>query len=85
MPIVRANKEERKTRAPKEGIEQLRQAVRLFGNTNESFNTNYTAPELLLIYQAFMRSEWDITPDRWTPAEIKLALAGKGSGATSER
>lgn len=63
----------------------VRQAVNLFNNTNETFNTEYTASELILIYQAFMRSEWDITPDKWTPAEIKLALAGKGSGATSER
>ena len=73
------------TRAPKEGIEQLRQAVRLFNNTNEAYNTLYTAAELLLIYQAFMRSELDITHDHWTAEEIRLALIGRGTGATSER
>lgn len=42
-------------------------------------------PQLILIYQAYTRSEYDITPDRWTVPEIELALRGLGHGAESER
>lgn len=66
-------------------IENLREAVQLFSGCRESFNELFTIPELILIYQAYKRSEFDIPPDRWTSEEIELALAGKGTGATSER
>jgi hypothetical protein len=70
---------------PLDGIEELRRMVNLFNNTTESFNQRYTVEQLVLIYRAYQRSEWDITPDYWTPKEVKLALEGKGTGATSER
>jgi len=71
--------------APKYGIDQLREAVRLFSHCRESFNQLFTPTELMLLYAAYKRSEWDIAPDRWTEAEVSQALAGLGSGATSER
>lgn len=67
------------------GIEDLKRAVRLFDNCTLDFVNRFTIPELILIYQAYTRSEWDIAPDRWTENEVELALQGRGTGATSER
>ena len=66
------------------GIEQLRKAVGLFNNTNESFNDRFSAHELISIAQAYTRSEWDITPDQWTSKEVEDAIDGRGTGATGE-
>lgn len=56
------------------GIEELRRAVNLFGNTREDFNTDYTAEELIKIYRAYKASGWDITPDEWTQKQVDHAL-----------
>jgi hypothetical protein len=67
------------------GIDKLREMVRFFNNTTESFNQQFTIRQLVGIYEAYKRSEYDITPDRWTQDNIRLALIGKGCGATSEK
>jgi hypothetical protein len=71
--------------APLNGIEELRIAVRLFNNCRESFNERYTAEQLLLLYRAYARSDWDITPDEWADDELDAALAGHGNGADPEK
>ena len=74
-----------RTIEPLTGANELRKAVRLMDQCREDFLDRYTAEQLLMLYRALRRSEWDILPDQWTSQEIKLALAGKGTGATSER
>lgn len=66
------------------GIEELRKAVNVFNNTRESAIDSYTAEQLILIYRAYKRSEWDITPDAWTQEELAAALRGEGRGAESD-
>jgi hypothetical protein len=56
------------------GIEEMRRAVALFGNCNESFNQRFTAEELVTPYRAYKASEWDITPDKWTETQVWEAL-----------
>lgn len=51
------------------GIAELRCAVNVYSVTREEFSDHFTAEQLILIYRAFSRSEWDITPDRWTDEE----------------
>lgn len=58
------------------GIDELRRAVRLFDSCNESFNTTFTAEELLLIADALRRSDWDIYPDQWEEWQIDDAFDG---------
>jgi hypothetical protein len=58
------------------GIEELRGAKRLFANCNETFNAEFTAEQLLQIYSAYKACAWDITPDRWHPAQVSAALDG---------
>ena len=70
---------------PLAGIEALRQAVNLFSNCTESFNEQFTAAELMKLYEAYTRSEWDIPPDQWTPEEIEDALTGGPDLATGAR
>lgn len=60
-----------------DGIDQLRTAVRLFANCNESFNQQFTAEELLTLWRAYRDCGWDIAPDAWTPRQVREALAGK--------
>lgn len=67
------------------GANELRQAVNVMNQCREDFLDRFTAEQLLMLYRALRRSDWDILPDLWTAHEIKLALAGKGTGATSER
>lgn len=58
------------------GIDELRRAVRLFSNCNETFNQQYSAAELLLLADACVRSGWDFTPDEWDERQISEALLG---------
>jgi hypothetical protein len=62
---------------PEFGIDELRRTVRLLSNCSETFNTRFTAEQLLKIGDAYRRCGWDITPDEWTEAQLKAALAGK--------
>lgn len=59
------------------GIDELRGAVALFGNCNETFNQRFTADQLVALWRAYKASEWDFTPDRWQPRQVEEALAGK--------
>lgn len=67
------------------GIEELRGAYNLLNNCNETFNHKFTVEQLINIYRAYKRSEFDVPPDRWTEQEIIYALAGFGTGAEYER
>jgi hypothetical protein len=59
------------------GIEELRAAVRLFDQCNESFNWSehdpFTAEQLLNIYRAHKACEWDLYPDQWLPSQARDA------------
>ena len=66
------------------GIEQLREAVNMFGNCAEAFNQRFPVEDLIRLYRAYKRSDWDIIPDQWTDIEISNALAGVGNGACGE-
>lgn len=59
------------------GIDELRGAVALFGNCNESFNQLHTAEDLVKLWRAYKASEWDFAPDVWTKRQVEEALAGK--------
>jgi hypothetical protein len=62
------------------GIEELRAAVKLFDQCNESFNWSehdpFTAEQLLAIYRAHKACKWYIDPDQWTDKQVKQALRG---------
>jgi hypothetical protein len=57
-----------------DGIDQLRSAVRLFDNCNESFNQRFTGEELLTLWRMYRECGWDIPPDDWAPRQIEEAL-----------
>jgi hypothetical protein len=60
------------------GIDELRRAVRLFDNCNETFNQQFSPADLLLLADACVRSGWDFifTPDQWDERQIAEALKG---------
>ena len=60
-----------------DGIDQLRTAVRLFDNCNESFNQQFTVQELLTLWRAYRDCGWYIPPNVWTPRQVREALGGK--------
>jgi hypothetical protein len=66
------------------GAEELRAMVNVFNACRESFNDRYSVEELVLLYRALKRSEWDVLPDDWTSKEVADALAGTGKGAEGE-
>jgi hypothetical protein len=70
---------------PQNGADMIRACYNLINNCREDFVMQFTAEELLLLYRAYKRSEWDITPDRWTGDEIEAALRGEGRGAEGDR
>ena len=57
-----------------DGISELRSAVKLFANCNETFNQQFSPKQLIKIYRAYNRCDWDITPDKWTSNQIKQAI-----------
>lgn len=57
-----------------ESIELLRYAVRMFDGCRESFNQTYDAHDLLKLARVMRRCEWDITPDGWSPAQLRDAI-----------
>jgi hypothetical protein len=63
-----------KTAETYDGIDQLRFAVRLFDNCNETFNQQFTAEELLTLWRMYRECGWDIPPDDWAPRQIREAL-----------
>jgi hypothetical protein len=57
-----------------DGIDQLRLAVRLFDNCNETFNQRFTGEELLTLWRMYRECGWDIPPDRWSNRQVREAL-----------
>ena len=55
-------------------IEVLRHMVDVFGDCNESFLDRFTRDQLVRLYDAWMASEWDIAPDRWSEAQVQDAI-----------
>lgn len=60
---------------PAMNVEELRRAVRVIDGMRESFNQEYTAPELLRLAKVCWMGEWDVTPDDWTGQQVGLALS----------
>jgi hypothetical protein len=56
------------------GIEVLRSAVRIFNGCEENWVENYSAAELLLIWEAVNACGWVISPDKWPDSAIREAL-----------
>ncbi len=55
-------------------IDDLRSAVKLFDDCNESFCQRHTAVELLQIAAAQRLSKWDFYPDQWTARQVRECL-----------
>lgn len=62
-------------------IETLRHISSAFDYCNETLLQRYTIEELLKIYDAWMRSEWDFYPDQWTTRQLGDAIK-KGRAPT---
>lgn len=59
------------------GAEELRLIVRNLDTCRESFNDQHTADELLQIGRMWLASDFDISPDHWTPRQVREALKGR--------
>jgi hypothetical protein len=59
------------------GADEMRLIVRNMNRARESFNSEYTSEELLQLYRMQWASGWDISPDQWTPRQVREALAGR--------
>lgn len=59
------------------GIEAMREAVRMFGDCNESFNERFTIEQLMMIFDMQRKSGWTFYPDQWTERQVREALQGK--------
>ena len=57
-------------------MEMLRDIVDSFDSCNESFMDDKTVPQLLTIYNCWMRSGWFIRPDEWTTKQVNEAMEG---------
>jgi hypothetical protein len=57
-------------------IDLLRHMVNSFDWCDESFLEHKTIPQLLNIYQCWMRCGWDIMPDEWTQRQVMEAMRG---------
>lgn len=71
--------------SPRLGADDLRRATTMANACDESFLDRFTAEEIIALYRALQRSEWDVYPDKWSQGEVRAALAGHGTGATSAR
>lgn len=58
------------------GIDILRGAVAAFACCNETFLWRFSPEQLLRLYDAWMASDWDVSPDQWTEAQVQQALVG---------
>lgn len=52
-------------------IEYLRRMVKCFDRNTEDLNMSYTLPELLNIWAAWCRCEWDFYPDQWSAKQLE--------------
>lgn len=58
-------------------IDHIRLMEQNFGDCSESFNQRFSLEQLFAIHKAWMLSEWDVYPERWTVRQIREALKGK--------
>lgn len=58
------------------GAEELRLIVSNLNRCAESFLDDFDAAQLLAIGRAQLGGEWDITPDQWSPRQVREALSG---------
>jgi len=54
-------------------IEYLRRMVKCFDGNKEDLNMSYSLPELLNIWSAWNRCEWDFYPDQWSAKQLERA------------
>lgn len=57
---------------PLDSHDELHRALTLAGNTPG--RERWTAEEWLRLARAFQASGWDITPDQWSPRQLREAL-----------
>jgi hypothetical protein len=57
-------------------IEMLRHLVSLFNSCREDAIDHLTIPELINVYQCWMRCGWYIYPDQWTVKQMSEAKRG---------
>lgn len=62
--------------AESDGIDKLRHMRNLFDNCSETFNQQWSVPQLEKIYDAYHACGYDITPDEWTMDQVLAALRG---------
>ena len=58
-------------------IEQMREAVSMFGDCNESFNERFNVEQLMALWDMRAKSGWLFYPDEWTQRQVNEALQGK--------
>jgi hypothetical protein len=58
-------------------IDDLRRLVAVMNCCNESFLQRFTIDELVRVFSAHQRCEWDFYPDQWTEAQVQQALRGE--------
>ena len=58
------------------GFERLQKTVNVFSHTQMDRFDHLSSEELLTLFDAYMASDWDITPDHWTDKQVDSALAG---------
>ena len=47
--------------------------VKCFDGNKEDLNMSYSLPELLNIWSAWNRCEWDFYPDQWSAKQLERA------------
>lgn len=57
-------------------MDMLRDMVSAFDRCDESFLDDKTIPQLINIYNCWMRCGWDIFPDNWEPKQVREAMRG---------
>lgn len=60
----------------KTAIDAMREMVAAFDRCNETFNQQFTLPQLVKIWNAWNQCGWTIPPDEWTSQQVREALRG---------
>jgi hypothetical protein len=77
-PPLYLNAEQRRTQGIMRSfaIDELRQMVNNFNDCNETFNQQFSLPELVMIHRCWMRSDFETPPHKWTQLQVTEALRG---------
>lgn len=59
---------------PMSGIEQLKRAVKAFGDVRLDFLERFNCAQLLTLWRAWRCSGWDNCPDTWEDRQVNRAL-----------